>query len=281
MVDTYVMTRSRASACVSVGITNARLGADKRGIAVELAQRLARTSNAPVCLVGADPTDRDVERRRSALVSGGPSERMQIVRGPHFLDVTYVPQRRLYVVSLSDRTAVESVLPELRAMFEYVIIDAPSRVGNGVGISRVLLPHLDSLLIASGLTAPELALTRGYLEVVEAMAYASHLDVGVVLVGHPDDSGLAPDQLERRTRMLPIVGHVPRLWGRVTRAPAFGDQELDVAFEPMSNWIRARRPSRTAEDPVQTPHSPQPVRSRAAPVMGPTRTARLKHAYLD
>ena len=89
-VDTYFMARSRASACVRVGVTNARLGADKRGIAVELAQRLARTSNAPVCLVGADPTDRDVERRTPHLIeTAGDYAHSQLTRGPHALDITF------------------------------------------------------------------------------------------------------------------------------------------------------------------------------------------------
>ncbi len=166
-------------------------------------------------------------------------------------------------------------------MFEYVIIDAPSRAGNGVGISRMLLPHLDSLLIASGLTAAELALTRGYLEVLEVMAYASHLDVGVVLTGHPDDSGLDPHQLVRRTRMLPVVGRVPRLWGRVTRAPAFGDQELDAAFEPVIDWIRALRRSGPAELAAPTAQPPSSTQPGVAGVAPPQRNAMLKRAYID
>ena len=46
-----------------VGISNS-LSRDcaKRGVAVQLAAQLAKASGAPVCLVGADPADRYVER---------------------------------------------------------------------------------------------------------------------------------------------------------------------------------------------------------------------------
>jgi hypothetical protein len=254
------MTSGSQPLGVSVGITNTGLGAAKRGIAVELALHIAAARGTPTCLVGADPTDRDVERRLPELMDGGKCSHMEVAKGPHTLDVAYVPHRRLFVVSLSDRTGVESVLPELRTMFDYVIIDAPSRVGSGVGIARVLLPHLDSLLIASTISAGDLALTRLYVDALAAMPNARDIDVGVVTTGHLYDSGLSAGQLERRLRPLPVVGRSPRLWGRVSQAPATGEDDLAAALRPVVEWVLMRRPTvreapkAAAIAPVTTAH---------------------------
>ena len=101
-----------------MGITNTRLSAVKRGIAVELALHIERLLQTPVCIVGADPTDRDVERRTPALVaSGGTTLRRHLRNGPHDLEAILLPDRRLCVMSLSDRVVVEKVMPELLAEF--------------------------------------------------------------------------------------------------------------------------------------------------------------------
>jgi hypothetical protein len=103
---------------------------------------------------------------------------------------------------------------------------------------------LDVLVVASGLTADELAVTRVYIDALEAMAGARHVEVRVVSSGHPDDSGLADDQLERRLRSLPMIGCIPQLWGRATREPAVDTDVLDRAFRPVVDWIVECRRSR-------------------------------------
>ena len=232
---------------MSVGITTTRLSAEKRGIAVELALRLAAAVSTPVCLVGADPTDRDVEHRLPQLVArSGRSTRTVVKDGTHSLEVAFLPDQRLCVVALSDRAGVESVLPELREIFEYVIVDAPSRVGSGgIGISRALVPLLDALVVASGLSAGELSLTRGYIDALDAMAGARHVDVRVVGSGEVDDGGLALDQLERRLRTLPMISRIPQLWGRGQHGSAV-DDDLDAAFRPIVNWIVESQRIRTS-----------------------------------
>ena len=234
-----------------VGITNTRLGAARRGIAVELALRVAAAGDTTMCLVGADPTDRDVERRLPQLAVGDDQyTRTRVERGVHTLDVTFLPARRLCVVGLSDRAGVDAMLPELRRMFEYVIVDAPSRVSSGgVGIARVLLPHLDALLVVSALTADELALTRIYVDALDAMAGARHVEVRVASTGQPDD-GLAPDQLERRLGSLPMVGGTPQLWGRATPESASDGDDLDRAFQPIVDWIIECHRSRHHDAPA-------------------------------
>jgi hypothetical protein len=247
------VTSRAAPLGVCVGVTNTRLGAARRGIAVELASRLAVTAGTTVCLVAADPTDRDVERRLPQLAAGDEEyTRTRVERGVHTLDVTFLPARHLCVVGLSDRAGVESVLPELRQMFEYVIVDAPSRVSSGgVGIAGVLLPVLDILLVVSALTADELALTRIYVDALEEMVGARHLEVRVVSTGQTDGGGLAAEQLERRLRSLPMIGGTPQLWGRA-QEPSVENADLDRAFRPIVDWIIERRRARRGPPPSAT-----------------------------
>jgi hypothetical protein len=234
---------------VSVGITNTRLNAAKRGIAVELALRLVAAANTPVCLVGADPTDRDVERRMPELLDGYEHTLRQISDGTRSLEATFVPARRLCIVSIPDRAGVEAVLPELRSTFRCVVIDAPSRVGSGVGIARVLLEHLNVLFVASGLKAGELIDARNYVDQFAAIPRARHVAVGVLTSGHPDDSGMSRTQLERRLGVLPVIERIPRLWGRTNdRSPT--DEDLDDAFRPVVDWIVGRVRENVAPPPA-------------------------------
>lgn len=248
------MTTDPARLGVSVGITNTRLNAAKRGIAVELALRLVAAANTPVCLVGADPTDRDVERRTPELLEGYEHTLQQISDGTRSLEAVFAPARRLCIVSVPDRAGVEAVLPELRATFRYVVIDAPSRVGSGVGIARVLLEQLDVLLVASGLKAGELIDARNYIEQLAAIPRSQQVGIRVVTSGHANDSGLSPLQLERRLRALPVIERIPRLWGRPSdRSPT--DEDLDDAFRPVVDWIVERARFNVAAPPALRPAS--------------------------
>jgi hypothetical protein len=220
-----------------VGITNARLSPAKRGVAVELATRLAAASDAPVCLIGADPTDRDVQRHLPQLVEAwGAPNRMHVERGPHHLEIASFARSRVCVVSVSDRDSVELVLPMLQQRFGFLIVDAPSLTGFGVGIADVLLDWLDALVIATGLGAGELAETRRYAERLDALPSARHVDVRVLPVGDPSAGGLAHEQLDSRLATLPTIGHVPRLRGGAN-GDSFDDRDLDAAFRPIIEWI--------------------------------------------
>ena len=220
-----------------VGITNARLSPAKRGVAVEIAARLSAATDASVCLVGADPADRDVPRHLPQLVAAwGTPARMQIARGPHQLEVASFARSRVCVVSVSDRESVELVLPALQQRFGFLVVDAPSRTGFGVGIANVLLDWLDALLITTGLGAGELAETRRYTERLDAAPSARHVDVRVLAIGDPSAGELAPDQLDARLATMPTVGRVPRLGG-ATDPDAFDRRELDGAFAPIVRWI--------------------------------------------
>ena len=221
-----------------VGISNSRLATAKRGIAVELAAQLANAANTPVCLVGADPTDRDVDRHLPRLVEAwGQPARMEITRGTHHLEVANFPRAQVCVISVSDRESVEMVFPILQQRFPYLVVDAPSRTGFGVGIAGVLLERLDALLIGTGLTAGELAETRRYVERLDALPAAQHVDRRVLPIGDASESELALDHLELRLAMLPVVGHVPRLGGGVALQEVIAIDDLTAAFRPIVKWI--------------------------------------------
>jgi hypothetical protein len=233
-----------------VGITNARLSPTRRGVAVEVATRLAAITRAPVCLVGADPTDRDVPRHLPQLLTAwGTPKRMQVARGLHAIEVASFARSQVCVVSVSDRESVELVLPALQQRFEFLIVDAPSRAGFGVGIAGVLLGWLDALVVTTGVGAGELAEARRYTEQLDALPIARHVDVRVLAVGALDAGGLDREQLDARLAQLPMIGHVPRLGGHADSGP-LGDAALDPVFVPVLRWIqtRAARAERTVAD---------------------------------
>ena len=244
------MTSQSTRLGLGVGITNPRLTTAKRGVAVEIAARLAAAADSPVCLIGADPTDRDVDRHLPQLVAawGNPS-RMQVTRGPHHLEVATFAQSRVCVVSVSDRESMELLFPTLQERFRFLIVDAPSRTGMGVGIAGVLLDWLDALFVATALEAGELAETRRYVEQLDARPSAHHVKVRVLPIGDPADCGLARKQLDRRLAMLPTITSIPRLTGGLANRTTHSEAELDDAFRPVIRWILDRQ-ARPVPDPA-------------------------------
>jgi hypothetical protein len=230
------------------------MSATKRGIAAELAPRLALAGNTHVCLVGADPTDRDIERRTPLLLQrAGEYTRRSIREGVHSLDAAFLPSERLCLINLSDRATVGSVLPQLREMFDFVVVDAPSRVGGGVGIARMLPIQLDMLVIATGLHADELALTRLYVEQLREMPNARGVDVRVVTNGNPFKSGLSPEQLERRLRPLPIIARLVRSLDQSADMLPERREHLDAAFRPLVEAVIAVRNRRPIDPAIAQP----------------------------
>ena len=239
---------------VTVGITNARLSAVKRHLAVDSAMQLAEETNADVCLLGADPTDHDVQRRMPDLIRGK-YRRMELRHGPYSVEVAYLEDRHLTIVTLSDRAVIESVLSRLQDTFGFIVIDAPSQVSSrGVGIARVLLPFLDALVVASGIHAGDLALTQAYIDALATMPAARHLRVRVALAGSSNDSGLSREQLRRKLGRLPVFepwnGDAPN----VTQHAGPVSKPLDRRVEQLVEWMiglgNARPDPRTARMPI-------------------------------
>src|SRR5260221_4548986 len=129
------MTSRALQEGVIAGITNTRLSTVKRGVAIALGRRIQRAIGTPVCILGADPTDRDIERWMPDLLrDSGTTARREVRVGPHELRAAVLVDQGLSIVTLSDRTVLEKVMPELRATFPYVIVDGPSAVGTEGGI---------------------------------------------------------------------------------------------------------------------------------------------------
>ena len=231
----------------SVGITNSRLDAAKRGVAVAVATRIACATDAAVCLVGADPTDHDVERHLPELVaSWGEPARMQVTRRPHRVDVANFEHERMCVISLSDRESVELVLPALSERFDFIVVDAPSHAGSGIGIADVLLGWLDALLVATGLTAGDLAETRQYTEHLQSLPTTRHVEARVLTVGETG-GGLAQGQLRARLASLPTIGHIPRVGANALAGDSADHDRLDAALLPVVRWIIDPAPAGAAE----------------------------------
>ena len=236
---------------IGVGITNSRLAVTKRGIAAEIAAQLGVAINAPVCLIGADPADRDVDRQLPRLIAAwGKPTRLELTDGPHHMEVANFARSRVCVASVSDHESVEMLFPILQARFRFLIIDAPSRAGFGVGIADTLLDWLDALVITTGLGAGELAETRRYLERLVALPSAQPVDARVLPIGDPNESGLAPAQLVGRLAALPTIGRVPRLAGPTAQRNPIGSASLEAAFRPIVRWIIDGQHHPASEDHV-------------------------------
>jgi hypothetical protein len=105
-----------------------------------------------------------------------------------------------------------------------------------------MLPlHLDMLVIAAGLHAGDLAMTRLYLQQLREMPNARGIDVHVITNGNPFTSGLSPQQLERRLRPLPVIARLVRALEQSADALPPRRDELDIAFAPLIEEILARR----------------------------------------
>jgi hypothetical protein len=228
------------------------MSAVKRGVAVELAVRLARAEETVVCVVGADPTDRDVERQTARLIGRTADwSKTALRRGPHQLEVTMFPEQRVCLATVSGPAVAASVLPAVRSMFRFVVVDGPSGVGGGVGIARMLLAHVDALAVVTGQQAGELATSRAFVEALQAKPAARHVDVRVVAAGDPLTTGLSQEQLERKLAAMPVVARLPRL------DRDQGDDALDDAFAPLVAWVRERARGEPEEPPPLDPPSLQ------------------------
>ncbi len=262
------MTQPPARTNVTVGITNTRLSAVKRGIAVQLATQLSVETKTEVCLVGADPTDRDVQRSLPALCASSEYRRMEIRHGPYSIEVTRLVDTNLTIVLLSDRAVLEPAMTRLREIFGLIVIDAPSRVGSGVGIARALPPFLDALAIASSIRAGELALTQAYVDALESAPVTRHLDVRVVLSGTAAESGFDAARLQRKLARLPmsdeqrasVMDVSPIPFSGVANAPAANDN-----IDRLVDWTTRLQKTRSAPSAPTDEHpAVSAVQSHAA-----------------
>ena len=178
-----------------------------------------------MCLVGADPTDRDVDRHLPQLttawgeaVADADHPRAAPSRGRHVLPLT-----RLRRVGLRPR--------ERRARVPH----APGAVPLPRSSTRRREPASASASPACCSTGSTRSSSRPRstpassprpgttCEQLAARPSAQHVDVRVLAIGDPADRGLARRQLDERLALLPTIGHVPRLGGGVANRGAIAD----------------------------------------------------------
>ena len=116
------------------------------------------------------------------------------------------------------------------------MVDAPSHAGIGIGIADVLLGWLDALLVATGLTAGDLAETRQYTEHLQSLPTARQVEARVLTVGDTG-GGLAQGQLRARLASLPTIGHIPRVGANALAGASAEHDRLDAALRPVVGWI--------------------------------------------
>jgi hypothetical protein len=221
-------------------------------VAIELARAIQRANGKPMCIVGADPTDRDVERWLPSVLARTPASAQRHVRvGHQELRAVVLAEQKLSIVTLSDRSVLEKVMPELQATFPFVIVDGPSSVGTGVGIAPALWPMLDILLVVSGLRAGDLATTTAYVNSMTSRPSARHIAVRVVTTGTREDSGLAPEQIDRKLRALSVIA---ALSSRAKHSPDAQvlDDDVDRALDRVASWIIGR-----ADEAKDAPPQPE------------------------
>jgi hypothetical protein len=207
---------SRASAAhgAVVAITNAQIDTSRRGLAVALAESLARFSNLGVGVLEADNADRDLVRRLPELRQqwGAPST-ARLSRGARVVEIDVFETVNVCVVSSTLRADLPSVLERLRSALSHVVVDAPSRLGIATGLANAWVQSVDLVVVATPAAADALTRTRRFVEQLSSMPYTRHLDVQVVVCGAAPIGRRSRAQTERRLTTLRPIAHVPALWG--------------------------------------------------------------------
>ncbi|MGO9872419.1 MAG: hypothetical protein ACLPVY_01360 [Acidimicrobiia bacterium] len=241
---------------LTIGITNARDPACKRGLAVNLAASRARSTagSSHVCVVDADPFSRDVTTRlavtgRAAEDVGGDPQ--VSVRGldPRLDTLDTVHDPPLWVlpnvagVGPGDRTLGE-LLRKLRARFDVVVCD----LAGGPGPDREMsgrFDELDWLLVAVTPRIEPVEATARFLAQFEAARdcgdVCGSVRVGLVTTGDEASTELSSDEV---ARMLdaPVLASVRQLWGRAVPNVGFGaalgigelDESVAALFERLA-----------------------------------------------
>lgn len=230
---------------LTVGVTTARYPECKRGLAVNLAASLAREHpETRVCLVDADPLERDVTTRLA--VRGPAIEDFAPGAGPALGSLSVV--EGLSVLPCAGgglarvRLGAEHALPALREAFDVVVVDL---VGGPTGPGRAIggrLDALDWLLLAVTPDPDAVAASAHFLEMIETARARGAIDVrlriGIVVTG--DEGSTVWDAVDVDRALgasAPVVGRVRQLWGRSAPNLGFGAAlripELDDAVRAL------------------------------------------------
>jgi hypothetical protein len=236
-------SRDVASRTVVVAVTNARFDTARRGLAVALAEQLGRATRGGVCLLEADRGDRDVERRLPDLRRAwGRSSSVRVSRGVHVVEIDVFDHPSVCVVLPADNTDLGDAVQDLRSMFQFVVVDAPSRLDIGTGRANAWIQSVDVVVLASDIAAHALGAVRRFSAQLVSMPYTRHLDVQVVLTGNEPTGERSRRQVEQRLVPLRAIARVPALWGNAAHEPASGAAGLEaLAAHVVAHSERASR----------------------------------------
>jgi Mrp family chromosome partitioning ATPase len=212
---------------IVLGFTTARSLDWKRGVAANVAARLAADGVARVAVVDADPRSCDVGDRLGMTVRG----RLE------WPDLTVVP------LSVSAKPAMTAGhIRSLADRFDIVVVDLPAGAGApGPVLESGLLERVDRLVVMTELSVAALRSTRRWAELVSWAKNAGHVQHDVEVVAAVCDEEVADDGARSRlatTLGLPVVASVPQLWGRIPPnlgfGPTLGFPVLDQALRSVA-----------------------------------------------
>lgn len=212
---------------IVVGVTTARSPDWKRGVAANVAARLAADDIASVAVVDGDPRSRDVGDRLGITVRG----RLE------WPDLTVVPMN---VSTTPAMTAAH--IGTLADRFDIVVVDLPAGAGApGPVLESGLLDRVDRLVVTTELSVAALRTTRRWAELVNWAKTAGHLRHVVEVVAAVCDEETVDDPARIRlatTLGLPVVASVPQWWGRAAPnlgfGPTLGFPALDQALRSVA-----------------------------------------------
>ncbi len=215
-----------------VGITSARSGDWKRGVAANVAARLAADADIDagprrrrVAVVDVDAADCDVGDRLGMAVRGSLEwPRLTVV--PAARDLTLPAARRRVDVVAADH--------------DVVVVDLPRGAGvPGPALEAGLLDRFDRLVVALELTPDAVRRTARWVELVARAKVHGHLpgQLSVVAVVVGENVG---DRADRRATAdavgVPVVAGIPQLWGRAAPNLGFGPT---LGFDVLDDALRA------------------------------------------
>ncbi len=215
-----------------IGITSARSGDWKRGVAANVAARIAADGGVSVVVVDADPIGRDVGDRLGV-------ETFACVEWP---PLTVVPA----TADVDLRTA-RARIAWAASTHDLVVVDLPLGAGApGPTLDADLLGPFDRVVAATDLSEHALCATARWVNLVATAqrngSISDRVELVVAVVG--ETIGSASARLEvAATLGVPVVAGVPQYWGRARPnlgfGPTLGFAELDDALRAVGGVRQA------------------------------------------
>ncbi len=206
-----------------IGITSARSGDWKRGVAANVAARLAADGACSVAVVDCDSAGRDIGDRLGV-------ETHACVEWP---PLTVVP-----ACAMVDLRAARTSIERVAATHDLVVVDLPLGAGApGPALDAELLAPIDRLVVATDLSSSALRATARWVELVEIAQQSGGIpdQVEIVIAVVGESVGTTSERLVLAAMLgAAVVAGVPQYWGRTPPnfgfGPTLGFPELDDAL---------------------------------------------------